>query len=112
MGGGSLTVIATALVDTGSKMDQLIFEEFKGTGNSELILSRDLAERRVYPAIDLVASGTRKEELLFSEAEQKGSQALRQRIARMTPLDAMNDLLRELKRHSRNAGLIESLTGA
>jgi transcription termination factor Rho len=99
-GGGSLTIIATALVDTGSKMDQLIFEEFKGTGNSELVLSRDLAERRVFPAIDLVASGTRKEELLFSPEALAAAHAIRQRIARMTPLDAMNDLLGELKRQT------------
>ena len=64
-GGGSLTIIGTALIDTGSKMDQVIFEEFKGTGNSELVLSRELAERRIFPAIDLKASGTRKEELLL-----------------------------------------------
>ena len=64
-GGGSLTIIATALVDTGSRMDQVIFEEFKGTGNSELVLSRELAERRIFPAIDLVASATRREELLL-----------------------------------------------
>jgi len=97
-GGGSLTIVATALVDTGSKMDQLIFEEFKGTGNSELVLSRDLAERRVFPAIDLVASGTRKEELLLSAEALAASREIRQRIARMTPLDAMNDLLGELRR--------------
>jgi transcription termination factor Rho len=110
-GGGSLTVIATALVDTGSKMDQLIFEEFKGTGNSELVLSRELAERRVYPAIDLIASGTRKEELLYTEAERRGAQLLRQRIARLTPLEAMNDLLAQLKRYPRNADLIAALGG-
>ena len=79
-------------------MDQLIFEEFKGTGNSELVLSRDLAERRVFPAIDLVASGTRKEELLLSAEALAASREIRQRIARMTPLDAMNDLLGELRR--------------
>jgi transcription termination factor Rho len=99
-GGGSLTIIATALVDTGSKMDQLIFEEFKGTGNSELVLSRDLAERRVFPAIDLVASGTRKEELLLPPEALAAARAIRQRIARMTPLDAMNDLLGELRRQT------------
>ncbi|HEX7024129.1 MAG TPA: transcription termination factor Rho [Gemmatimonadales bacterium] len=109
-GGGSLTVIATALVDTGSKMDQLIFEEFKGTGNSELVLSRELAERRVFPAIDLLASGTRKEELLLREEGLAASRVLRQRIARMTPLDAMNDLLREFKRYPTNQGLIEALS--
>ena len=108
-GGGSLTIIATALVDTGSKMDDLIFEEFKGTGNSELVLSRELAERRVFPAIDLVASGTRKEELLLSPPALAASHQLRQRIARMTPLDAMKDLLVDLQRQPTNAALITSL---
>jgi transcription termination factor Rho len=108
-GGGSLTVIATALIETGSKMDQLIFEEFKGTGNSELVLSRDLAERRVFPAIDLLASGTRKEELLLSETGLAASRVLRQRIARMTPLAAMQDLLGELKRYPSNDALIAAL---
>ena len=111
-GGGSLTIVATALVDTGSKMDQLIFEEFKGTGNSELVLSRDLAERRGFPAIDLLASGTRKEELLLGDQALAASRALRQRIARMTPLNAMNDLLGELKRHRTNEALIAALAGA
>jgi transcription termination factor Rho len=108
-GGGSLTIIATALVDTGSKMDDLIFEEFKGTGNSELVLSRELAERRVFPAIDLLASGTRKEELLLTGAALLASSRLRQRIARMTPLNAMNDLLNELRRYPSNAELIGAL---
>ena len=109
-GGGSLTIIATALVDTGSKMDQLIFEEFKGTGNSELVLSRDLSERRVFPAIDLVASGTRKEELLLTPEGLAASRALRQRIARMPPLAAMNDLLTDLKRYPTNADLINAVS--
>jgi len=108
-GGGSLTIIATALIDTGSKMDQLIFEEFKGTGNSELVLSRELADRRVFPAIDLVASGTRKEELLLSEGALAASRRLRQRVARMTPLTAMNDLLGDLRRHKSNQELITAL---
>ena len=108
-GGGSLTIVATALVDTGSKMDQLIFEEFKGTGNSELVLSRELAERRVFPAIDLVASGTRKEELLLSGPALAATRALRQRIARMTPLNAMNDLLGELRRYRSNEEWIAAL---
>ncbi len=111
-GGGSLTIIATALVDTGSKMDQLIFEEFKGTGNSELVLSRELAERRVFPAIDLVASGTRKEELLLSGDALTVSNRLRQRIGRMTPLDAMQSLLGDLRRHPSNAALVGSLSQA
>ena len=110
-GGGSLTIIATALVDTGSKMDQVIFEEFKGTGNSELVLSRELAERRVFPAIDLVASATRREELLLDEPTLAASRALRQRIAGMTPINAMNDLLVDLKRYKTNAELVKSLNG-
>jgi transcription termination factor Rho len=105
-GGGSLTIIATALVDTGSRMDQVIFEEFKGTGNSELVLSRELAERRVFPAIDLVASATRREELLLDEATLAASHALRQRIAGMTPINAMNDLLVDLRRYKTNAELV------
>lgn len=108
-GGGSLTIIATALVDTGSRMDQLIFEEFKGTGNSELVLSRDLAERRVFPAIDLRASGTRKEELLLSPPALAAAQALRRRVARMAPLDAMNELLGDMRRHATNEALIAAL---
>jgi transcription termination factor Rho len=111
-GGGSLTILATALVDTGSKMDQLIFEEFKGTGNSELVLSRELAERRVFPAIDLVASSTRKEELLLTGPALAASEQLRRRIARMTPLDAMNDLLGDLRRHPTNDALVAALAGA
>jgi transcription termination factor Rho len=111
-GGGSLTIIATALIDTGSKMDQLIFEEFKGTGNSELVLSRELADRRVFPAIDLVASGTRKEELLLTEEALAASRRLRQRIARMTPLSAMNDLLGDLRRNKSNQELIEALAAS
>ena len=110
--GGSLTIIATALVDTGSKMDQVIFEEFKGTGNSELVLSRELAERRIYPAIDLVASATRREELLLSEEALAASRALRQRIAGMTPINAMNDLLTDLKRYPTNAELIRAMNWA
>jgi transcription termination factor Rho len=110
-GGGSLTIIATALVDTGSRMDQVIFEEFKGTGNSELVLSRELAERRVFPAIDLVASSTRREELLLDEASLAASRVLRQRIAGMTPINAMNDLLVDLRRNPTSAELVRALNG-
>jgi transcription termination factor Rho len=109
-GGGSLTIIATALVDTGSKMDQVIFEEFKGTGNSEVVLSRELADRRVFPAIDLVASATRREELLLGEEALAASRLLRQRIAGMTPINAMNDLLTDMRRHKTNKELIQALT--
>ena len=108
-GGGSLTIIATALVDTGSKMDQVIFEEFKGTGNSELVLSRELAERRVFPAVDLIASATRREELLLSPDALEASHRIRARIAGMTPLNAMNDLLTDLRRTRTNDELVRSL---
>jgi len=110
-GGGSLTIIATALVDTGSRMDQVIFEEFKGTGNSELVLSRELAERRVFPAIDLVASSTRREELLLDEASLAASRVLRQRIAGMSPINAMNDLLTDMRRNRSNEELVKAVSG-
>jgi len=110
-GGGSLTIIATALVDTGSRMDQVIFEEFKGTGNSELVLSRELAERRIYPAIDLVASATRREELLLPPEVLAVSRQLRQRIAGMTPINAMNDLLTDMRRNRSNEDLVKAVSG-
>ena len=109
-GGGSLTIIATALVDTGSKMDQVIFEEFKGTGNSELVLSRELAERRIFPAIDLVASATRREELLLDAETLAASRSLRQRIAGMSAINAMNDLITDMKRAKTNEELVRGLT--
>ena len=109
-GGGSLTIIATALVDTGSKMDQVIFEEFKGTGNSELVLSRELAERRIFPAIDLVASATRREELLLAPDALEASHRIRARIAGMTPINAMNDLLVDLRRSRTNADMVKAMT--
>jgi transcription termination factor Rho len=97
-GGGSLTIIGTALIDTGSKMDTVIFEEFKGTGNSELVLSRELSERRIFPAIDLNASATRREELLLTPEALKVSHALRNYLARLNPIDAMNELLTVFRR--------------
>lgn len=111
-GGGSLTIIATALVDTGSKMDQVIFEEFKGTGNSELALSRELADRRIFPAIDLIASGTRREELLLTPEELAASRLFRQRIAAMSPVNAMSDLLDEMRRDKTNADLVHRIAAA
>ena len=111
-GGGSLTIIATALVDTGSRMDQVIFEEFKGTGNSELVLSRELAERRIFPAIDLVSSATRREELLLSQEALAVSRLLRQRIAGMASINAMNDLLTDLKRNKTNDELVRTLAAS
>ncbi len=111
-GGGSLTILATALVDTGSRMDQVIFEEFKGTGNSELVLSRELAERRIYPAIDLVASATRREELLLSQEALAVTRLLRQRIAGMPPASAMSDLLTDMRRNKTNEELVRTLAAS
>lgn len=105
-GGGSLTIIGTALVDTGSKMDQVIFEEFKGTGNSEIVLNRELAERRIYPAIDLNASATRREERLLSAETLDAASTLRHRLASLPPADAMSYLLDLMKRTSSNAELV------
>jgi transcription termination factor Rho len=110
-GGGSLTIIATALIDTGSRMDEVIFEEFKGTGNSELVLSRELADRRIYPAIDLNASATRREELLLSPRALKASHLLRRQLSGASPADAMNQLITFMKRTETNAQLIERLNG-
>ena len=109
-GSGSLTIIGTALVDTGSKMDEVIFEEFKGTGNSELVLSRELAERRVYPAIDLSASATRREELLLSPEALQASHSLRHRLASLPPVEAMKELLSLMKSTPSNADLIARIT--
>ncbi len=105
--GGSLTIIATALVDTGSRMDQVIFEEFKGTGNSELVLSRELADRRIYPAIDLSASATRKEELLLDDDALWLSHAMRRQLASLPPTEGMSELLGIMKKTSTNQDLIE-----
>ena len=106
---GSLTIIATALIDTGSRMDEVIFEEFKGTGNMELVLDRRLADRRVYPAIDLIKSGTRKEELLYHPGELEKVYLLRQGIADLTPVDAMNLLTSRLKKTASNAEFLLSM---
>ncbi len=100
--GGSLTIIATALIDTGSRMDEVIFEEFKGTGNMELVLDRRLADRRVFPAIDIIKSGTRKEELLFHPDELDKIYLMRQALADLAPLDAMNLLVGRLKKANSN----------
>lgn len=107
--GGSLTIIATALVDTGSRMDEVIFEEFKGTGNMELVLDRRLADRRLFPAVDIGRSGTRKDELLFHPSEQEKILILRQATADLAPVDAMNLLLVRLKKTNSNAEFLLSL---
>jgi transcription termination factor Rho len=105
-GGGSLTIIATALVDTGSRMDQVIFEEFKGTGNSELVLSRELADKRIYPAIDLNGSSTRKEELLLDDDALWLSRAMRRQLAGVGISDGMNEMLNIMKKTKSNRDLI------
>jgi transcription termination factor Rho len=105
---GSLTIIATCLVDTGSQGDQVIFEEFKGTGNMELILDRKIAERRLFPAINLAASGTRKEHLLMEEQELKTVTALRRRLMAMPPHQQVEQLLAALQRFPTNAALVGS----
>jgi len=106
--GGSLTVIATALVETGSRMDEIIFEEFKGTGNAELRLTRELADRRLYPAVDISASGTRREELLGDPAEVAGRLALRRRLAGLPPAQAVEMLLTMMRRTKTNAELLRA----
>lgn len=107
--GGSLTIIGSALIETGSRMDEVIFEEFKGTGNQELVLDRRCAERRIWPAIDPNRSGTRKEELLLHPEELKGIFALRRGIADLTPPDAMNLINQRLKKTRSNAEFILSI---
>lgn len=101
--GGSLTIIATALIDTGSRMDELIFNEFKGTGNMEIMLSRDLANRRLWPAIDLNMSGTRKEELLLGEKALKMSHRVRRTLTGRDPIKDMETLLESLGKYKSNS---------
>jgi transcription termination factor Rho len=108
-GGGSLTIVGTALVDTGSRMDQVIFEEFKGTGNMELVLSRELAERRIYPAIDIAKSGTRKEEKLYPADIVPRLHLLRRGLAGLHPQEAMTKLLELLTRCKSNNEIFELL---
>jgi len=106
-GGGSLTIISTALVDTGSRMDQVIFEEFKGTGNSELVLSRDLANKRIFPAIDLNSSATRREELLLSDEALSVSHAMRRELSGADPQQAIKDVIGIMRRTTTNADLVD-----
>jgi transcription termination factor Rho len=110
-GGGSVTVIATALVETGSRMDDLIFEEFKGTGNMELVLDRKIAEARVFPAIDLRRSGTRRDELFFSDEEMVALNLLRRRAASAEPRPAMEGVLKLLEKFPTNAELLTGISG-
>ena len=107
--GGSLTIIATALIDTGSRMDEVIFEEFKGTGNSELILDRKVADKRIYPALDITRSGTRREELLFEKDDLSKMNVLRRIISPMGTMDGIEFLISKLKNTKNNADFFDSM---
>jgi transcription termination factor Rho len=107
--GGSLTIIATALIDTGSRMDEVIFEEFKGTGNMELVLDRRLSDRRTFPAIDLNKSGTRKEELLLTEMELNRVWILRKFLSELTPVEAMEFLLERMRGTKSNEQFLQNM---
>ena len=106
--GGSLTIVGTALIETGSRMDDLIFQEFKGTGNMELVLDRKLADRRIWPAIDITQSGTRREEKLFPPEMLKGVTLLRRMLAQVNPVESMEELTNKLARYPSNAEFIYS----
>jgi transcription termination factor Rho len=108
--GGSLTIIATALIDTGSRMDEVIFEEFKGTGNMEIHLDRKLTDRRVFPSIDINRSGTRKEELLLEEGDLNRIWILRKLLAPLTPVDSLEFLLEKLKGTTDNKAFLASMS--
>tara|TARA_E500000178_G_scaffold333992_1_gene369488 strand:+ start:2453 stop:3727 length:1275 start_codon:yes stop_codon:yes gene_type:complete len=107
--GGSLTIISTALIDTGSRMDEVIFEEFKGTGNSELILDRKVADKRIYPALDITRSGTRREELLFEKDDLSKMNVLRRIISPMGTMDGIEFLIAKLKNTKNNADFFDSM---
>jgi transcription termination factor Rho len=109
--GGSLTIVGTALVDTGSRMDELIFQEFKGTGNMELVLDRKLADRRVWPAIDISQSGTRREELLLAPDTLSAVTMLRRTLTTMHHVEAMEQLTRQLERFKTNDEFIKLISG-
>jgi transcription termination factor Rho len=108
-GSGSLTIAGTALIDTGSRMDQVIFEEFKGTGNSELVLDRKLADRRIFPAIDINRSGTRKEELLLTPEMLQRIWILRKFLSELNPVEAMEFLITKLADTKTNKKFLESM---
>jgi transcription termination factor Rho len=110
--GGSLTIVGTALVDTGSRMDELIFQEFKGTGNMELVLDRKLADRRVWPAIDITQSGTRREELLHDPETYHAVTMIRRTLNSMHPVEAMEQLTKQLSRFSSNAEFLKLISNA
>jgi transcription termination factor Rho len=107
--GGSITILATCLVDTGSRQDDVVYEEFKGTGNMELHLSRELSQRRIFPAVDVIKSGTRREEMLLSPEELRAATMLRRRLADMQPAQATEQLLKFLERAPSNAALVQAM---
>jgi transcription termination factor Rho len=107
--GGSLTIIGTALVDTGSRMDEVIFEEFKGTGNCEIVLDRRLADRRIFPAIDITKSGTRREDLLMDEETISRVWVMRKILVEMSPIEAMETLKQQLSKHKSNRRFLDNM---
>jgi transcription termination factor Rho len=107
--GGSLTILATCLIDTGSRMDQVIFEEFKGTGNMELTLDRNLANQRIWPAINIAESGTRKEEKLLDERQLAATRTIRRHLMNLSPAQAMKSLTDALAKHKNNQSLFDSM---
>jgi transcription termination factor Rho len=107
--GGSLSIIATILVDTGSRMDQVIFEEFKGTGNMEIVLSREIANHRIYPAIDISKSGTRKEELLVKPDELEPIRQIRKHLAGLNPVQAIKSLVDQLEKYPSNKEFLAAI---
>jgi transcription termination factor Rho len=107
--GGSLTIIATALVETGSRMDDVIFEEFKGTGNSEIVLDRKMADRRIFPAVDINKSGTRKEELLLNREELNRVWILRKVLNPLSPVETMELMLEKLAKTKANRDFLVSM---
>jgi transcription termination factor Rho len=109
-GGGSLTILATALTETGSKMDDVIFEEFKGTGNMELQLDRNLANRRIFPAVNVVLSGTRRDDLLLPKDKAQRIWILRKLLADMNPVEAMNFMLQIMDEYKTNDDLLENMS--
>jgi transcription termination factor Rho len=110
--GGSLTIVATALIDTGSRMDEVIFQEFKGTGNMELVLDRRLADRRIWPAIDITQSGSRREENLLDPQTLHAVTVLRRTLSTLDPVDAMERLTDKLSKFKTNAEFLRLIHGA
>ena len=108
--GGSLTIIATALIDTGSRMDEVIFEEFKGTGNMEIHLDRKISDKRVFPAMDINRSGTRKEDLLLAETELNRIWILRKLLSPMSPVESMEFLLDKIRGTKSNQDFLDSMS--